>query len=88
MKLVDNWHNWHKRWSVWLGSLGALATAILIALPDAARNAWLFLPDELRIALPSKLMPLAGVGLFVLSMLAQLVKQKKLQPPGDDDANH
>lgn len=78
--LVDNWHTWHKRWSVWLGSLGAVATALLVALPDAAKMAWLAMPDDLRIAIPSAYMPLLGVGLFVLSMLAQLIRQQKLQP--------
>ena len=86
MKLVDNWRTWHKRWSVWLGTLGTAIVSLLVAWPDAAIKAWAILPAELRAAIPSKYMPLIGVAVFVVSMLAQLVQQKKLQKPGGDDA--
>jgi hypothetical protein len=81
MKLVDNWRTWHRRWSVWIGSIGTILTTLLVALPDAARTAWTFLPDDLRAAVPPAYLPLIGVGLFVVSMLAQLVRQCSLNPP-------
>lgn len=84
MNLVHNWKTWPKRWSVQLGIVGATLTGWLIAAPDAAKAAWLMMPDDLRIAIPSKLTPLIGVVLFALSMLAQLIRQRKLNPPDGD----
>jgi len=83
MKLVENWRTWHKRWSVWLGAFGSTVTSLFLLWPDAAQTAWNMLPPDLRSAIPPKYTPLIGVGIFVLSMLAQLIKQQKLQAAGD-----
>jgi len=85
MKLVDEWRHWWRWWSVRLGILGASLTSLLIAWPDAAKLAWESLPADLRTAIPPQYTPLIGVGLFMLSMLARVIRQERLQQ-GKDDA--
>ena len=87
MKLVDNWRTWHRRWSIWLGTIGSTLTGWFLIWPDAALSAWNSLPPELRSAIPSNYVPKIGVAIFVLSMLAQLVKQQKLQIQANKNAN-
>ncbi len=86
MKLVENWRTWHKRWSVWLGTVGTTITSIMVLAPDAAQTAWNKLPIELHNAIPAKYVTAIGIGIFVLSMLAQLLKQKNLAEPPTSDA--
>lgn len=87
MKLVDNWRTWHRRWSVWLGAIGSCVVSFLICWPDAAITAWNLLPPDLRASIPPQYTPMIGVAIFMVSMLAQLFKQKKLQMKSGDDAN-
>ena len=87
MVLIDDWRQCWRFWSIRLGALGSALTGFFIAWPEAALHAWALLPEELRAAIPPHLMPLIGVGVFVLAMVARLLKQSKLQKgKGQDDA--
>lgn len=79
MKLIEGWQKFYKFWSIRLGALGAVIVSVLVAFPDIALNAWVMLPADLKAFIPPNYMPLIGVGIFVLSMLAKFVPQKKLQ---------
>lgn len=85
LTLVENAHTWHKRWSVWLGSAAAVVTAVLMALPDILRTAYVYLPDDLRTAVSSRYSLGIGVALMIASILAQLVQQRKLNPPKEEE---
>jgi len=79
MKLMDGWQKFYKYWSVRLGALGAAVASVLIAFPDIALNAWAILPDDLKAFIPPNYMPLIGVAIFVLSMVAKFIPQPKLR---------
>lgn len=79
MKLLDGWQKFYKFWSVRLGALGATIASILIAFPEIAINAWAILPADIKSFIPPNYMPLIGVAIFVLSMVAKFIKQPKLQ---------
>lgn len=81
IRFVDDVRKFWRWWSIRLGLLGTTLTGILIAWPDAALQAWNLLPGELRATIPPKYMPLIGVGVFVLSMVARTIQQQKLQNP-------
>ncbi len=85
MKLVDDAKVWWKLWSIRLGALGTALTGLLIASPDAVLFAWNLLPLDLRAAIPAQYVPLIGVFIFVMSMVARLVKQDKLTKDKHED---
>lgn len=80
-QFIKDWRNWWRFWSIRLGAIGATLTTYLIASPDAALYAWSILPQELKDAIPPQYTPLIGVAIFVLSMLARVIKQTKLEGP-------
>lgn len=80
MKLIDDWKNGLKFWSVRLGVIGTIVASIFIAVPDAAIFAWNLLPLEFKSAIPERYMPMIGVSVFFLSMIARFIKQTKLHP--------
>jgi hypothetical protein len=86
MKLIDDVKNWWRFWSIRLGAVGTAVTTVLIASPDAALFAWGLLPLDLRAAIPAQYVPLIGVGIFLGSMIARLVKQESLKR--EDDGRH
>ena len=87
LELIEDWRNFWRFWSVRLGVIGSALTGFLIAFPDQALQAWLLLPADLKAYLPERYMPLVGVAIFVLSLIARVIKQSKLQPnQGAEDA--
>lgn len=78
MKLIPEWRLFFKLWSVKLGILGTSITGLLVSSPDAALYAWNLLPVDLKAVIPPTWTPLIGVFVFVMSMLAKLIKQDKL----------
>ena len=87
LELIEDWRNFWRFWSVRLGVIGSALTAFLIAFPDHALQAWALLPSDLKAFLPERYMPLVGVAIFVLSLIARVIKQSKLQPnQGGEDA--
>lgn len=86
-ELIEDWRNFWRFWSVRLGVIGSALTGYLVAFPDQALQAWAMLPADLKAYLPERYMPLVGVAIFVLSMIARVIKQSKLQPKeGAEDA--
>lgn len=79
LELIEDWRNFWRFWSVRLGVIGSALTAFLIAFPDHALQVWALLPADLKAYLPERYMPLVGVAIFVLSLIARVIKQSKLQ---------
>lgn len=82
MKLIPNWRKAHRMASMQLAAIGSLLTSVLIAVPDVAVYAWNMLPAEFRSWVPPQYMPLVGVVIFALSMLARVVQQKSVSGDG------
>ena len=80
LELIEDWRNFWRFWSVRLGIVGSAITGVLIAFPDVALSAWAMMPADLKAYLPERYMPLFGVAVFVLSLIARAIKQSKLQP--------
>lgn len=79
MKLIQGWKKWHKFWSTRIGLAGTAVTTFLIANPDIANILWQNLPAEIKASIPPQYMPLIGVAIFVVSLVAKFVAQPKLQ---------
>ncbi len=78
-ELIEDWRNFWRFWSVRLGIIGSAITGVLIAFPDAALAAWAILPHELKSSIPPQYMPLIGVVVFALSIVARLIRQDSLR---------
>lgn len=78
LELIDNKHNFFKFTSVWLTSVGTFLIAIFTAWPDAVRDIWLFMPDDLKAALPVSTPKWIAVSIIVAGIFSRLVKQPKL----------
>ena len=84
-ELIENWRECWRFWSVRLGIVGSAITGVLIAFPDVALSAWAMMPADLKSAIPERYMPLIGVVVFALSIVARLVKQKNLNKGPTDE---
>lgn len=85
IQLIEDWRNFWRFWSVRLGVIGSALTGWLVAFPDQALQVWALLPADLKAFFPEQYMPLFGVGIFVLSLIARAIKQTKLEPKGAED---
>lgn len=79
IRLIPYWKSAWRFVSIQIGIIASIGTAWLIASPDAILHAWLFLPGDLKSVIPPRFIPMIGVGLFVVSMLARIVHQPKTQ---------
>lgn len=79
IELINDWRNFWRFWSVRLGVIGSALTGFFVAFPDQALQAWALLPADLKAYLPQQYMPMIGVAIFVLSLIARIIKQKKLE---------
>lgn len=79
MKLIEGWRKWYKFWSTRLGVIGATITTALVANPNLAYDLWNGLPSEIKSTIPPQYMPLIGVAIFVVSMVAKFVVQDSLR---------
>lgn len=79
MKLIDDWKKAWRFSSVRLGALGTAITSTLVAFPDAALAAWNLLPPVMQQAFPDRYMPLVGVAVFAMALLARLIRQDSLR---------
>lgn len=85
IQLIEDWRNFWRFWSVRLGVIGSALTGWLVAFPDQALQVWALLPADLKAYLPEQYMPLVGVAIFVLSLIARAIKQTKLEPKGGEN---
>lgn len=86
VELIDDKHNFFKFTSVWLTSIGTALTAIFMAWPDAATQAWLFLPDELKAALPVWTPKALAVSVIIAGIFSRLFKQPKLRKSNESNS--
>ena len=64
MKLIDNWKDAWK----WL-------SVHCMVLAGSIQGAWLYIPDDMRQSIPSKLVTGLTIGLLMLGVIARLIKQ-------------
>jgi hypothetical protein len=76
-RLIDNWRSWHRFWSVRLNALGIAILTWVQFDPVGVLYVWSLLPEDVRMILPPRFLMFVGLGLFALSMLARVVKQKR-----------
>lgn len=76
---IDEIRLWWKMWSIRLGAFGTLLTSYLVLVPDAAINMWNLLPLAFQSFIPAQYMPMVGVFIFSLGLIARLVKQRTLE---------
>lgn len=70
VKLVEDWRKAHK----WLSTQ-------CMTLAAAVQGAWLYIPDDMRQSIPSKLVTGVTIGLMLLGVVGRLIKQ------GDSDVS-
>lgn len=78
MKLVDDAKQWYKLHSIQIGALAVVIASLIEAAPDAVLRAWMMLPQEVKAVIPEEYVRYSGIALFVLAMLARLIKQPSL----------
>ncbi|MBD8165150.1 hypothetical protein IFU24_20115 [Erwinia persicina] len=72
-----------KTWSVWLASGGSVLTAWVQSFPDAALNAWVALPEDVKACLPHNFLGMIGAFMVAMAVMAQFVRQKNLNTQRD-----
>ena len=75
-RLIDDAGRWWRFWSMRLAILGALLESFARWFPDQVRDAWTWLPDDMRALLPGWLTRSVPLALFVAVIVARLVPQK------------
>ena len=85
MQLIRDWRKAWRFRSLQLGVIGTALTSLFIAAPDAALYAWALLPDDIKSHLPPGFIKYSGVGILVLSFVARLVRQPKLEVDNGHD---
>lgn len=78
-ELIEDWRKVLKLWSTWANLIGVTVMSWFLAWPDSVMQIWAAMPDEARAILPENLVPLIAMALFVISTIARIVKQRKLQ---------
>ena len=68
-----------KAWSIWLASFGSLLSAWVQSFPDAALNAWVSLPQDVKDIIPHNYLGLIGAFMVAMGVISQFVRQNKLQ---------
>lgn len=87
MQLIRDWRKAWRFRSLQLGVIGTALTSLFIAAPDAALYAWALLPDDIKSHLPPGFIKYSGVGILVLSFVARLVRQPKLEVDNGSDTD-
>lgn len=78
MQLIANARQWWRLWSIRFNALGLLILSWVQFDPVSALGVWNMMPHIVRTVLPHNFVMLVGMGLFVLSMLARVVVQPRL----------
>lgn len=74
--LVDRWTSAWRWWSMRFNALGLIILSWVQFDPVGALGVWNMMPGPVREVLPPRFVTYIGIGLFALSMLARVVKQK------------
>lgn len=88
LELIDNKKHFWKFSSVWLTSLGTVLIGIFTAWPDAVRDIWLFMPDDLKAALPVSTPKWIAISIVVAGVFSRLIKQPKLSKDNEPDSKN
>jgi len=87
MKLINDWRESWKFWSIRLGLIGTALTSIFLAAPEAALYAWAALPSDLKSLINPEVIKFIGVAILVLSFIARVIRQTKLEAENERNAN-
>lgn len=79
LRLISYWQIIWKKWSVRLNALGIAVLGYLTLAPDAITQVWLMLPDDVKSYVPVKFSLYIPLIMFVLGLLANYIKQEKLE---------
>lgn len=85
-RLVSNAREVWRHWSLRIGAIGAAFVAWFVTSPETAIAAWAMLPPDLKEHLPPYLVGYFGLAMFVVSLLAKFIKQRKLPSNQNDEA--
>lgn len=78
LQLIPTWRSFWRFWSVRFTFLGGVLLTLVTSFPDAALQAWLMLPQDLKQFIPPHYLQIVSVGLLLLSILARLITQPKV----------
>jgi hypothetical protein len=75
LKPTDDIKKWYRFWSLRLAAFGALLMALIAAWPESVATIWANMPDETKLVLPERVLPIISLIIFVLTAASRLVKQ-------------
>jgi len=79
MKLLPHWRQLWRSWSVRLNALGLAILGWFAVDPVSLLSVWNMMPPSVRDLIPEQLVSGLGALLFLLAMVARLVRQPKLR---------
>ena len=77
-ELVPVAKNWWKWWSIRLAALGGLILTLFEFAPQWLAVVWAQLPSAMTATIPEVYLKYVAIALIPASMIARMVKQKKL----------
>lgn len=77
--LIDDAVDWWKLWSVRLNAMGLALLAWIQIDPVSVLGVWNMMPSSLKQVVPTNIFQIVAVILFLLGMLARVVRQPKLE---------
>lgn len=78
IELVAHWRKWWKLFSTWFSIAGASILTVATCLPEAAKQAWDYIPSDLKSGIPTEYFSKISLALWVLAFFSSLIRQKKL----------
>jgi len=79
MNVVPWWKSLWKLWSVKIAAFGILVSGFFSTFPDIVTQAWVYLPDNLRVLIPQQYTQIITAVIFFSSIIAKFIPQPKLQ---------
>jgi len=83
MKLVTDSRNWSKWWSVRLSIIGGALLTLAEGFPHALATVYSTLPTSVTETVPDGIIKVIGIICVIASPIARIVKQSKLDQPGN-----
>lgn len=87
IQLVSYWRKWWKLWSVWISTIGISLLTVAVYFPQYAYDAWNALPPDIKNSIPPEFLQKISIALWVASVIAKFVKQKKLTQEHENEQN-